>query len=177
MEIIGAKRVAVVMQRLPLASRWQPWRWRPLEVVELDLSQLPGQPDRRCLLSSDSDTRWLFGGFEVEFFHDEAEGYFLNVDSEQPCWFIMWRLEEGDDGEIAVPKFVTLSYNEAARRMDAGERVDLLPAPPHIIALMRTFVEQNYRPEPRGKRRKPSFEGGAAVEEMARAERDIHRGS
>src|SRR5690606_5125949 len=82
MEMTVEKRVAVVMQRLPLDNRWQPWRWRPLEVVEHDLSHLPDQLERRCLMSSEVDSRWLFGGFEVGLFRDEAEGYFLNVDSE-----------------------------------------------------------------------------------------------
>ena len=172
-------RIAVVMQRLPLDNRWQPWQWRPLEIVEMDASSLPDQAAPRCLLSSDAETRWLFGGFEVELFRDEAEGYFLNVDSPQPCWFIMWRMEEhdGEADAIAVPKTVTLSYNEAARLMDGGERVEILPAPPHIVGMMQSFVDEYYRPEAKGKRRKPSFEGGAGVDAMARAEQDINRGS
>ncbi len=178
MERTGAKRVAVIMQRLPLDNRWQPWQWRPLEVVELDVSPLPGEGESgpRCLMRSAEETRWLFGGFDVEFFRDEAEGYFLNVDAPSPCWFIMWRMEEVDGEEIAVPKCVTLSYNEAARLMDGGERVDVLPASPHMLELMHAFVAQYYRPEAKGKRRKPSFEGGAAVQEMARAEKDTQRG-
>ncbi|MDO8298443.1 DUF3305 domain-containing protein [Lacisediminimonas sp.] len=176
MEHAGARRVAVIMQRLPLDNRWQPWQWRPLEIVELDVSPLPDEPGPRCLMDSAEESRWLFGGFELEFFRDEAEGYFLNVDTANPSWFVMWRMEEVDGQEIAVPKSVTLSYNVAARLMDGGERVDILPASPHIVELMHGFVAQYYRPEVKGKRRKPSFEGGAAVQEMARAEKDVPRG-
>lgn len=180
MEEAKAIRIGVVMQRRALASRWQPWQWKPLEVVEIDPAALPVTAAPHCLLQSHEDSRWLFGGFEVELFRDEAEGYFLNIDSQQPCWFVMWRLEEGGEndaeGGLAVPKSVTLSYNEAARLMDGGERVDILPAPAHIVGLMREFVDTHYKPEAKGKRRKPSFEGGAAVDAMARAEQDIPRG-
>lgn len=166
-----AINVAVVMQRTPLANRWQPWQWRPVELT-VDVP-LPGATVR-CLREDPDDTRWLFSGFDVRLYSDEAEGYFLNVDSPTPCWFVMWRLEESDGAEIAVPKQVTLSYNEAARLMDGGERVDTLPAGPEIVDHLRAFVQEHYRPEPKKKRRKPSFEGGAGVEQMARAEGKMH---
>lgn len=166
-----ALTVAVVMQRTALASRWQPYQWKP---IELSIGiPLQGEP-MRCLRSDEADTRWLFGGFDVRLYTDEAEGYFLNIDSAVPCWFIMWRIEEIDGAEIAVPKQVTLSYNEAARLMDGGERVDTLPAPAEIVEHLRLFVEQHYRPEPKKKRRKPSFEGGAGVAQMASEEGKSH---
>jgi hypothetical protein len=163
--------IAVVMQRTPLANRWQPFQWKPIEMSADDLLTDVGH---RCLRNDASDTRWLFGGFQIGLFPDEAEGYFLNIASPTPCWFIMWRLETYDGQEIAVPKQVTLSYNEAARLMDGGEQVDTLPASSTVIARMAAFVQEHYRPEPKKKRRKPSFEGGAAVEEMARAEGGHH---
>jgi hypothetical protein len=119
------------------------------------------------LIESDEDQRWLFGGFEVRLFSDEAEGYFLNVSAPAPCWFIMWRMEEVDDVEIAVPKVVTLSYHEGARLMDGGEKVDTIPVSPEIVERMTAFVKTYYVPEQKRKRRKPSFEGGAAVAQMA----------
>lgn len=162
-----ALTLAVVMQRTPLANLWQPFQWKPLEILADAL--LPSGP--RCLRHDETDMRWLFGGFEVRLYTDEAEGYFLNVDSPAPCWFVMWRMEDLDGAEVAVPKMVTLSYNEAARLMDGGECVDTLPASTEVIEHLRAFVLQHYRPEPKKKRRKPSFEGGAGVEQMARAER------
>lgn len=163
--------LAVIMQRTPLDNRWQPHQWKPAELSSDTL--LPGT-SARCLRSDETDTRWLFPGFELSLYKDEAEGYFLNVDSPTPCWFIMWRMEEIDGQEVAVPKQITLSYNEAARLMDAGERVDTLPASAEIVEDLRAFVQEHYRPEPKKKRRKPSFEGGAGVEQMARAEGDRH---
>lgn len=166
-----ALTVAVIMQRTPLSNRWQPFQWKPAD-ISADPPLAESAP--RCLRSDESDTRWLFGGFEIRLYRDEAEGYFLNVGAPQPCWFVMWRLEEIDGQEVAVPKQVTLSYNEAARLMDGGEQVDTLPAAPAIVERMQAFVQQHYRPEPKKRRRKPSFEGGAAVAQMARAEGDRH---
>ncbi len=163
-----ALKVAVVMQRTPLDNRWQPYQWKPLEVTAGDL--IPEGPPR-CLRDDPADSRWLFTGFDVRLFSDEAEGYFLNTSSPVPCWFVMWRFEDIDGVDVAVPKEVTLSYNEAARLMDGGEqRVDTLPLPIGVLERLNAFVADHYRPEPKKKRRKPSFEGGAAVEQMARAE-------
>jgi len=154
--------LAVVMRRIPLKSTWQPFQWLPAEVV---LSPLPaGGP--RCLRDDPSETLWLYTGLSLRLYSDEAEGYFLNIDSGAPCWFVMWRME----GELAVPQFVTLSYNEAARLMDGGEQVDTLTLPPPMVAQLGEFVAEYYRPEPKGKRRRPSFEGGAAVQQMASEE-------
>lgn len=164
-----AIKLAVVMQRTPLANRWQPYQWKPVEV--LDATLLPDGA-ARCLRNDPADMSWLFTGFDIKLFSDEAEGYFLNIDSPAPCWFVMWRIEEVDGAEVAVPKQVTLSYNEAARLMDGGEQVDTLPASLAIIERVTAFVQEYYHPEPKRKRLKPSFEGGAAVEQMAKAEGD-----
>ena len=168
-----ALRLAVLMQRKPLASRWQPYQWSPLEVlIEPDFPAGPPQ----MLRGGEEEMHWLFSGFELRLYSDEAEGYFLNIDTGAPCWFIMSRLEQVNGLEVAVPRFVTLSYNEAARLMDGGEQVDTLPAPDWIGDHLKQFVQEWYRPEPKRKRRKPSFEGGAGVERMARAEGERHGG-
>jgi hypothetical protein len=168
-----ALKVGVVMQRTPLNNRWQPHQWRPVEIVA---GAVLAEGPARCLMDAAADTRWLFPGFEIKLFSDESEGYFLNISSPTPCWFIMWRMEEIDGAEVATPKFVTLSYNEAARLMDGGERVDTLPASAEFIERLSAFVAEHYRPEPKRKRKKPSFEGGAAVEKMADSEGKPHGG-
>jgi len=162
-----AIRIGIVMQRALINNRWQSHQWRPLELVGGGVLQ---DGAVHCLRDDAADTRWLFTGFDIRLHSDEAEGYFLNVTSPAPCWFVMWRIEQLDGAEVAVPKSITLSYNEAARLMDGGEQVDTLPAAPDIIERLNAFTQAYYRPEPKGKRKKPSFEGGAAVDKMARAE-------
>lgn len=164
----NALPVSVVMQRTPLANPWQSHQWRPAEVLIAPVTQ---ESPPVCLRRDEADTRWLFSGFYIKLFTDEAEGYFLNISSPVPCWFIMYRLEEISGEEVAVPKFVTLSYHQASRLMDGGETVETVPAPPEIVERLQAFVADQYKPEPKKKRLKPSFEGGAAVQAMANAER------
>lgn len=162
-----AIRIGVIMQCTPLANRWQPFQWQPIEIV----GQVgPAQSAPHCLRSDPADTRWLFTGIDVRLCSTEAEGYFLNISAPTPCWFIMWRFEEVDGVELAVPKSVTLSYNEAARLMDGGERVDTLPASADIVERLTAFTNEYYQPEPKRKNKKPSFEGGEGVAKMASAE-------
>jgi hypothetical protein len=59
-----------------------------------------------------------------------------------------------------VPKSVTVSYNEAARMMDGGARVDGVPMPAEWIPWLEQYVMKHYKPEPKKKRsRPPSFKG------------------
>ena len=99
----------------------------------------------------------IFPGFEVTLHRDEAEVYFLNASSETPSVFVSIRQDEGS--EDPYPFQATLSYNEAARWMDGGEKVDRVVAWPDLAAWMGAWVEANYRPEPKKRQRPRSFEG------------------
>src|SRR6266705_641011 len=116
--------VAVVMERTPLEDkRWQSEKWEPIGVVP-DSSEPGAAPC--ALLQSEARAQRLGKGFKLELFHDEAEGYYLNLSSQKPFVFVNWLEEEG----AGVPQSVTVSDNEAARLMDAGARVDGVPMPP-----------------------------------------------
>ena len=152
--------VAVIMRDERIhgsASRWQERRW-VLEAVQPDV---PGAaPGPRLLSADDEARRWLHGGFSVELFRDEAEGYYLNTSSPAPCFFVMWRLQEdaGPDARpLALPAFVTLSYNEAARWLDAQERVDQVAAAPEVAQWLGAWVAEHYHAEPRRRQRPQSF--------------------
>ena len=149
--------VAVVLRKVPTASRWQPWRWELAEVVP-DEAGFGSEP--RLLESGAQGERWLHPGLRVELYRDEAEGYYLNVTTPAPCWFVLWRLEEQAsvaEEPIARPLMVTLSYHEAARWLDAQETVEQVPAPPHVVEWMRAFAEHHYVPEPKKRKRPESF--------------------
>ncbi len=121
--------VAVIMRRERIDNRWQPWRWVLDDVVP---QQAAFGKDARILHRSDDEVRWLHPGFTVELFRDDAEGYYLNVTTPAPCWFVLWRMdEEGAAGEepIARPAMVSLSYHDAGRWLDAQETVEQVPAP------------------------------------------------
>jgi hypothetical protein len=99
----------------------------------------------------------IYPGFEVTLFRDEAEGYYLNSSSGEPSVFVSIRHDDG--GAEPYPFQATLSYNEAARWMDGGEKVDRVVAWPELVEWMGAWVEANYRPEPKKRQRPRSFEG------------------
>lgn len=167
--------VDVVMRREPVSgpmARWQPWRWVLADVM------LHAAPEEAVLLDPDEvhepqavepidaaqapagSTHWLHPRFRVELFRDDAEGYFLNLNSPHPCFWVMWRLDEARllDGEpMAAPLITTLSYHDAGRWLDAQERVDQVPAPDEVVDWMRAFVDATYVPEPKKRKRPESF--------------------
>jgi hypothetical protein len=157
--------LSVIMQRLPINNRWQSHQWKPLEV----LPDVPGV-HAHLLLDNDDEQRWLFPAFEARLYVDETPGYFLNLSSETPCWFIMWRFEEINGQQVAVPKSLTLSYDEAARQIDGGEQVDTLPISDEVAGWLAEYTQQHFRYEGKKQRKRPSFEGGEGVQKMAQAE-------
>lgn len=149
--------VAVVMRRERIDNRWQPWRWSLADVVphEEGFGATP-----RLLLKDDSEERWLHPGFKVELFTDDGEGYYLNASTAQPCFWVVWRMEEEAllaDEPIAVPQIVTLSYHDAGRWLDAQETVEQVPAPPQVARWLQQFVDQHYVPEVKRRQRPQSF--------------------
>jgi hypothetical protein len=141
-------RVAVIMQRRAIESRWQSEMWEPLGILPEDPAD-----EARVLLDSPALTQFLFPGFEIVLQRSEAQGYFHNVSTAAPNVFVLWRMEGGR----AVPHYVTVSYDEASRWMDGGAQVDSVPMPQAMRDWVRGFVERHYRPEPKKRRRPQSF--------------------
>ncbi len=145
--------ISVVMERIATSNRWQSEKWQLAGVLpESSESRLANTlVDREGLLQK------LHPGFLLVVYPDEAEGYFLNVTSPEPRAFVMWRMNE--DETEALPHSVTLSYNEAARWMDAQEKVESVPMPDNIFSELVEWVESNYRPPEKKARIRPkSFE-------------------
>ena len=146
-------RVAVVIDRQHQPSRWEDWRFT-LADVALDDGQYGDTP--RLLRDDGKAAQFLFPGLPVELRRDEGEGYFLNLTSGAPVWFVMWRIDE-EDPSRAWPERVTLSYNEAGRLLDAQERVDNRPLPAEVRDWLQGYTDAHYRPEPKKRRRPVSF--------------------
>ena len=160
--------VDVLMERVPLANRWVEELWRPAAVEPHDPA--PEAPAAVCLRDDARGALWRIGGHSIELHPTEAEGYFLNLTSPAPCVFVMWRIFDGLTPP-ARPVIVTVSYNEAGRFLDGGERVDNVAMPDAITAWMRPFVAVHYKPEPRKKvKRNDPFAAGAFVRDTDRRE-------
>lgn len=149
-----ALQLAVVMEREAQPNAWEDWRFTVIDVV-VDEGGFAGAGER-VLRDDGRRRRTLHPGFTLELFRDEAEGYFLNLSSGSPVWFVMWRLDEADPS-VARPEVVSPSYNEAGRWLDAQERVDNVPMPPAVRQWLQVFVDEHYRPQPKQRRRPASF--------------------
>lgn len=146
-------RVAVLIEQQRQPNRWENVRFRVHDVV-VDDGSFGACP--RALRDDGRSVLRLHPGFDVALHRDEAEGYYLNLSSGAPAWFVMWRVDD-DDPTLAAPVLVTLSYNEAARLLDAQERVDPVPLPADVSAWLQAYADVHYRPEPKQRRRPPSF--------------------
>lgn len=138
--------IAVVMQRRAAQSAWVDCIWEPWSV----LVGYPREGEVRLLFEREGLAQWLHPGFTLTLHRDETEGYYMNVSTATPRVFVLWRMEE----DRALPLEVTVSYDEAGRWMDAGHSVDAVAMPVEVFAWAGTYVEENYRPEPK-KRVKP----------------------
>ena len=115
-----AIHVAAIVERVAKPNAWQDWSFRLAEVVP-DEGVFGSQP--RCLHDDGKTSRWLYPGYELALFADECKGYFLNLTSGQPVWFVFWVPDEADPSMINLTG-VSVSYIEADRRMTAeGGRV------------------------------------------------------
>ena len=145
--------VAVLIERLHQPNPWQEWQFRIAEVM-LDEGQFGTAA--RVLRDDGRSAQTLHPGLPVTLFPDQGEGYYLNLSSGNPGWFVMWRIDD-EDPSRAWPERVTLSYNEAGCLLDAQERVDNLPVPEPVRDWLQAYTDEHYRPEPKRRARPASF--------------------
>ena len=145
--------VAVVMERETAPNRYEDWRFRIAEVVPHEAAF---GSVARVLRDDGKLRRTLHPAFSLALYRDEAEGYYLNLSSGAPVWFVVWRIDD-EDPSRAWPETVSLSYNEAGRWLDAQERVDNVPLSPELSAWLQAYTDAHYRPEPKQRRRPQSF--------------------
>ena len=134
-----------------MQSRWETHRWVLAGVA-------PDEGGEARIVAEDERLlRRLHPGVALTLYPGEAEGYYLNATSDEPSVFVALRVDEAS-GE-PHPYQATLSYNEAARWMDGSERVERAPAWPELAGWLGAWVEANYRPEPKQRRKPRSFVG------------------
>ncbi len=155
--------VEVTMERIPLVNRWVTEKWQPASVALVGEGRpVAGAPV--CEADDEAGSRWRFPGVAIELHPSEAEGYYLNVTSDAPVVFVMWRSAEEGEQPAAWPEVVTLSYNQGGRMLDGGERVDPVPMSDAIRVRLAAYVALHYKPEPKRKnKRNDPFAAGAFV--------------
>ena len=142
--------LAVIMQKRAINNRWQSEVWELAAVLaEASCDAKPGR-----MTTPDSIERWVFRGLRLSLRREEAEGYYLNISTQEPRVFVMWGL----DDDRAVPQQISASYNDACTWMDAGAQVDSFAMPPDLYDVVSAFARQHYRPEPKQRIRPRSFQ-------------------
>lgn len=145
----------VLMEYRSIDNPWVSGVWKPLAVLPADSAA--AEPPR-CVESQAGREVWMHTGFEVVIHRHEADGYYLNLTTEQPFAFVEW--EPGEEGGPARPLWVTLSYDEAARRMDGGATVEGVPMPPEWLHWLAAYTEEHFVPFKKKERARPkSFKG------------------
>jgi hypothetical protein len=145
--------LAVLIERRQRPNQWEEWSFRIADVA-LDHGGFGTEP--RVLRDDGGAAQILHPGFKLALYRDEAEGYYLNLSSGQPVWFVMWRIDEADASR-ARPELVSVSYNEAGRLLDAQERVDNVPLPTDVVRWLQAYTDAHYCPEPKRRQRPASF--------------------
>ncbi len=153
--------VAVVVERVAAPNKWEDWQFRIVEVTPDE--QAFGRTPRK-LHDDGKVSRWLYPGFRLELFPDECKGYFLNMTSGNPSWFVAWRVDE-NDASMADVIDVSVSYIEADRHLSAEERVDNLPLEDALCEWLRVYTNEHFKPDMGRKVRAQSF---MSPEERAR---------
>ena len=163
---------AVLMRKQSIDNPWISYRWAPQEVLpdfgQFDAQKQAGKPICGQFLARDEGGEsWLFTGYELNLFPDEAEGYYLNVSATTPSWFVMWRQEEDIDRYIH-DQSIALAKTEstfAARLLDGGESVDTVLMSEEHAAWLQDYVNEKYRPEPKQRHKPASFKGAQRQKE------------
>jgi len=94
--------------------------------------------------------QFLYRGYSIELFPDDAESYYANITGANPGVFVVCEQEE-DEG-VLHPLLVTLSYDEMASYIEVDTPVFDLPVPAPVDEWVKAWVLENYRPEKKQKR-------------------------
>jgi hypothetical protein len=149
--------VSVIMQRGEVEHRgWRTDRWEAVGVVA---GENIDQEAQRALVWADQHTKqYLWSGFTLELFKDNAESYWYNLVSTKPSLFVVCRAEEEDDDEEQIAPFlITAAYDEADAYLEADDMVFSVPIPPEIHTWLERYVVENYVPRERKKRKRKNW--------------------
>lgn len=151
--------LGVVLERRRSSQRWQPYVWRPVEL-------LPGAPARDprgdwlTLREEGEGEVALFhaGTLPLQLFRKDTPELKANLAQREPLVYVVLRRGEGAGSRHpVVPLLVTANVMEAELYSVSGEeQVEGVAMPALVRALIEAFVEQHHVEEPFYKRqRKP----------------------
>ena len=145
--------VSVLMHyQITQNNPWSNGQWdvSGLVVGEKVTSQ---QLSKQAVRSDSENTQYLWSGFTVELFKDDAESYYYNLMSDNPQAFVICRNEEEVNDQIQ-PFLVTLSSDEANSYMEVDELVYSVKMPAELYRWVEQFVLEYYIPVKKKKRKR-----------------------
>jgi len=143
-------------------SQNNPWSNGQWEVTGLIVGEhIASQTLTKQAIRSDTDKKeFIWTGFSVELFKDDAESYYHNLMSDNPKAFIICSADEEDSNECQ-PFLVTLSYDEATSYMEVDELVYSVNMPAELYRWVEHFVLEHYVPVKKKKRRRTNWKEAA----------------
>ena len=143
--------LGVVLERRPIDHRWAKWSWRAVAVI-------PGAPPLAAprALKRDGKTELFHAAtLELALHRKDTEGYRVNLSQPRPAIYVGLRPDADGDG---VHPFVVTAcpYEGEIYDLDADERVEAVPMPAAVAAVVGGFVRRHHVDVPFVKRkRKP----------------------
>jgi hypothetical protein len=133
-------------------------------VAELLLRSTEGAGVRRKTTVDNADDckRFLWTGFELNFYRDGGESYWHTLVGEQQELFVVCQDDEEDE---LAPILVTADYDEAMAYQEADDTVLSTPMPPVIYQTLERFVLENYAPEKRRRRKRKDWHNADQLDE------------
>jgi len=139
--------LAVIMERSALPGNpWVDHSWRAVGVV-VDGDGGGGRSEAGIGATT---LQVLHHGFQVHLFVDECESYYHNLLAPRPCCYVIASV---DEEEVPVPRFVSLSFDEAHAYLEGEEELFSVDMPGELYRWVEVFVLANYVPVKRTKRK------------------------
>ena len=133
--------LGVIIRRLPGATRWAKWVWKPVSV-------LPGAaPENwKVLRQEDDAVEFHAATVDLELFRSDTEAYLTALSETIPSVYVILRENEepASDHPLDV-LMVTASPYEGQDYADTGEEiVEKVPMPPGLVAWIHEFIERHH---------------------------------
>jgi hypothetical protein len=146
--------IAVVMRRRMIEhGRWRVPSWDVLSVLPADHLASRGA-SREPVRKGDEEEQYLWSGFALELYRDEAESYWYNLTGDNPALYVL--CHETPEGDME-PFLVTADHDQGTAGVEADDKVFIAPIPQDIYQEIERFIVEHYVPAERKKRRRKNW--------------------
>jgi hypothetical protein len=147
--------VSVILERRPAGSSpWATEEWEAIGVVAGERGHGVGVT-RTPIRADQHREQFLWSGFALELYADEAESYYSNLRGGTPSVFVVCR--QGEDDPEMIPFLVTVSYDEVAAHMEVEDPAFSVAMPPEVYLWLERYVVENYVPTQKKRRKRKKW--------------------